>query len=343
MSGSPRFRVGVVGGSGYTGSELLRLLLAHPRVDVAALTSRTLAGQKAGDVHRALAGLTGLAFEDFSAQRLADLDGVVVAVPHGESMGVVAALRERNPELRVIDLGADFRLPREEFERTYRVEHAAAGLLAGAVYGLPELFREEITGSRLVASTGCFAACVTLALAPLAWAGVARPDARVSAVTGSTGSGATLKPATHHPTRNESFSAYDVLRHRHVPEIERALGRAAGRPWTVHMVPQSGPFARGIYAVCFAELAEAGEVRPLYEDFARRNQFVRLRADTPRLIEVRGSNFCDVAVHQDGRQVVVLSALDNLVKGAAGNAVQCMNLMFGLDEAEGLTAAPLCP
>lgn len=343
MTPGPRIQVGIVGGSGYTGSELLRLLLAHPSADVVSVTSRTLAGQRVAEVHRALAGLTQLTCADFSAERLAGLDAVFVAVPHGESMGAVAALRQRNADLCIIDLGADFRLPRDVFERTYRTSHAAADLLPEAVYGLPELFREEIARARLVACPGCFAACITLGVAPLALARVARPEVRVSAVTGSTGSGATLKPGTHHPTRNESFSAYEVLTHRHVPEVERALGRAGGEAWRVHMVPQSGPYSRGIYAVAFAELSEGVDVQPLFEDFARRNRFVRLRADTPRLLDVRGSNFCDVAVYQDGAHVIVISALDNLVKGAAGSGIQCFNLIFGLDEAAGLTAAPLCP
>jgi N-acetyl-gamma-glutamyl-phosphate reductase len=334
-------RAGVVGGSGYAGSELLRYLLGHPHFTVAALTSREHAGRPVADVHPAFAGLVDLRFTP-PGPALAEMDVVFTAVPPGESMGLVASLREARRDLPVIDLGADFRLAPDAFARTYGGPHTQPELLEHAVYGTPELGRERIARARLVANPGCFAQCVILALAPLAGRGAIAAPVQVAAITGSSGSGARPGPRTHHPERSESVSAYGVLGHRHVPEIEHALGTV--RPVEVRLVTHSGPYSRGIFATLFVTLEDAAlDANRLYAQFAGRNRFVRLREGSPNLLDVRGTNFCDLAVRQNGREVIVLAALDNLGKGAAGNALQCANLMFGLTEAAGLWYPPLTP
>jgi N-acetyl-gamma-glutamyl-phosphate reductase len=333
--------VGIAGGSGYVGLELLRYLLNHPRFRVTVVTSREHAGNPVSDLHAGLAGLTDLRFTDDLAS-LAAADVVFTAVPHRESMKLVSRLRELRSDLCAVDLGADFRLPAEQFELTYGEPHGCPGLLREAVYGVPELQRQRVSDARLVANPGCFAHCTILALAPLAQAGLIDGPARVSAITGSTGSGAQPTPRTHHPARNDSLSAYNVLSHRHVPEIEHALS-AEGRV-KVDLVPLSGPLSRGIFATLFARLTSAEtNVEGLFRDFSAQNRFIRLRKESPRLLDVRGTNFCDLAVHQRGADVVIVAAIDNLGKGAAGNAVQCANLMFGFPEEAGLLTPPVAP
>lgn len=335
------FRAGVAGGSGYVGLEIFRYLLNHPRLEVAAITSREHAGKPVSDVHPGLAGLTELRFTDDLAA-LAALDVVFLAVPHRESMRLVSRLRDLRADLRIIDLGADFRLPADEFKLTYGESHECPDRLGEAVYGTPELHRQRVVEARLVANPGCFAHCSILALAPLAHAGLIDGPAKVSALTGSTGSGVQPTPRTHHPARNDSVSAYSVLAHRHVPEIERALSRT--RPVKIDLVPLSGPLSRGIFATVFARLTSSDvNADEVFRDFYSRSSFVRLRKESPRLLDVRGTNFCDAAIHQRGGDVVVIAAIDNLGKGAAGNAVQCANLMLGLPEEIGLRLPPLAP
>ncbi len=334
-------RAGIAGGSGYVGLELLRYLHSHPDFSVAAVTSREHCGKPLSDVHRGFAGITELCFTDNIAA-LAELDVVFTAVPHGESMRLVAQLRAIRTDLPVIDLGADFRVSQQLFEQVYGEEHHCPELLQEAVYGVPELHRERISKARLIANPGCFAHCNILALAPLAMRGLLVGPTRVSAITGSSGSGAHAKAVTHHPERNDSVSAYNVLAHRHVPEIERALGET--KPVSIQLVPLSGPFSRGIFATVFVTVIDATiNVGEIYDEFAATNRFVRRRQVSPRLLDVRGTNFCDIAVHQSRSDVVIISAIDNLGKGAAANAVQCANLMFGLPEESGLLNPPLAP
>jgi len=336
-----RLSAGIVGGSGYVGLELIRLLATHPAFTLTTVTSREHVGQPVAAIHLSLDGIVELRFSEFSAA-LAELDVVFLAVPHGESMRLARLIREANPTLPIIDLGADFRLPAATFEQIYGEPHAAPELLNGACYGTPELTPAAVGATKLLANPGCFAHCITLGLAPLARAGAIAAPVRITALTGSSGSGVKPTSKTHHPERNDSLSAYQVLTHRHTPEIERAL--SAVSPISIELVPLSGPFSRGIFATSFITLRDSGlRVHDLYTAFAAEHHFIRLREETPRLIDVRGSNFCDLAVHQRGAEVVVLSAIDNLGKGAAGNAVQCANLMFGLPAGTGLTILPLVP
>ncbi|HVF43272.1 MAG TPA: N-acetyl-gamma-glutamyl-phosphate reductase [Pyrinomonadaceae bacterium] len=335
-----RVRVGIFGGSGYGGAELLRILLFHPHAEVVLVTANEHAGKAVGEVHRNLHGLTGLRFEkapeDFES--LSSLDCLFLALPHGQALEVAPRLPTG---LKVVDLSGDFRLrDAAGFEEYYGRAHTARELQREFVYGLTELNREAIRGARLVSNPGCFATATLLALAPLAAGGSLRGRVVVDAKTGSSGSGAKPAANTHHPQRSNSFYAYKPFTHQHVPEIEQTLGDVSGA-WSNELVfmTHSLPVSRGIFASAYAELGEettAEELAARYEEFYRGSFFVRLVKGSPDINWVKASNFCDVGFAARGRQVAVFSAIDNLVKGAAGQAVQNMNLMFGLEETAGL-------
>jgi N-acetyl-gamma-glutamyl-phosphate reductase len=302
--------VAIFGVSGYGGQELLRYLAGHPRFRVAAAVS----GRLEGAVGAAFPNLAGF-YDDLRFQGpdrpLPDsCEGVFIAVPHGAAREVV----ERVPDgLRIVDLSMDFRA------ETY-----------GFVYGLTEMNRQRIRETRRVANPGCFATGALLALAPLADA--IDGDVVLAQTTGSSGSGAHVKPGTHHPERAQDMRAYKVLTHQHLAEIRMALGGDR----TISMVPQSGPFSRGIFTVAHVHVDPALDVAARFAERYGDEPFVRMRDDTPALRHVARTNFCDVAVHaQDGR-VAILTAIDNLGKGMAGQAIQNMNLLFGLDETAGL-------
>jgi N-acetyl-gamma-glutamyl-phosphate reductase len=337
-----KFRIGIEGGAGFTGGELIRLLLAHPRVEISAATSATFPGQPVFMAHPNLRGRTNLSF----TRKLdyANLDCIFLAGGHGDAMAnVPAILAATGPRLRVIDLSGDFRLrDAAQYPRWYTREHKAPGLLKKFAYGLVELNRKEIAKARLVANPGCFATACALALGPLAKGG-ASGVVSVTAVTGSSGSGASPSVITHHPTRHANLRAYKPFTHQHVPEVEQILDQLAGRKaLRLSLIPISGPFTRGIYAVCQIELPKGwteAKVRALYDDAYRGSSFVRLTPEPPSLNAVNGSNHCDVFVAvQDGR-IGVIAAIDNLVKGASGQAVQNLNVMMGWDESEGLSFA----
>lgn len=345
MNGRDRLRAGVVGGGGYAGGELLRLLLDHPQLELVAVESATYAGEPVGRAHPHLGDRTALVF----AERLdpARLDAVFVASGHGESVDRIPRLLAEKPSLRIVDLAADFRLPDPgAYERAHGRAHQAPDLLGRFAYGLPELNRDAIARARLVANPGCFATAIALALGPLALAGL-RGEAHVTAVTGSSGSGARPSAATHHPTREGNVRAYRPLRHPHGSEVEALLDRlAGGDSLRVALVPVSGPYVRGIYASCQLLLPEGwteGRIRDLYASVYDGAAFVRLVEEPPEVRRVAGSNFCDLHVAVRGRQCAVLAALDNLVKGAAGQAVQNLNVTMGWDERAGLLALPPYP
>lgn len=334
-----KLRVGIFGGSGYGGAELLRLLLPHPSVEVALVTANEHAGKAVGEVHRNLYGLTELRFthapEDL--EELKELDCLFLALPHGQAMEIVPRVPE---SVKVIDLSGDFRLRDGAlFREHYGREQTAMQEQAKFVYGLTETNREAIAKARLIANPGCFATATLLGLAPLVANNLINGRVVVDAKTGSSGSGAKAAANTHHPQRMNSFYAYKPFTHQHVPEIEQEL-QAVG-DWTGELVfmTHSLPVARGIFASIYAEtrdeLTEA-YVRALYADFYQDSFFVRLVKDSPDINWVKTTNFCDIGFATRGWQLVVFSALDNLVKGAAGQAVQNMNLMFGLDEKLGL-------
>jgi N-acetyl-gamma-glutamyl-phosphate reductase len=334
-----KIRIGIFGGSGYGGSELLRILLFHPEAEVVLVTGNEQAGKAVGEVHRNLHGLTGLRFEKApeDLENLSGLDCVFLALPHGQALEIAPRLPSN---VKVVDLSGDFRLSSaEEFAAHYGREHTAIDLQREFVYGLTEVNREQISRARLVSNPGCFATATLLGLAPLVSNNLVEGRVVVDAKTGSSGSG--IKPAanTHHPQRSNSFYAYKPFTHQHVPEIEQTLRRVGD--WTNELVfmTHSLPVSRGIFASIYAEAKSettAESLRALYEEFYRGSFFVRLVPGSPDINWVKMTNFCDLGFAARGRQLVVFSVIDNLVKGAAGQAVQNMNLMFGLEEKTGL-------
>jgi N-acetyl-gamma-glutamyl-phosphate reductase len=334
-----KLRVGIFGGSGYGGAELLRILLARADVEVAFVTANEHAGKAVGAVHRNLYGLTDLRFiaAPQELESLPEVDCVFLALPHGQALEIAPRLPA---QVRAIDLSGDFRLSdAREFLEHYGREHTATELQREFVYGLTETNREAIKHARLVSNPGCFATATLLGLAPLVASGLGGGRVIVDAKTGSSGSGAKAASNTHHPQRMNSFYAYKPFTHQHVPEIEQEL-RSVG-DWSSELIfmTHSLPVARGIFASIYVETKDAltvEAVRALFEEFYRESFFVRIVEGSPDINWVKTTNFCDLGFAVRGRQLVVFSALDNLVKGAAGQAVQNMNLMFGLDERTGL-------
>jgi N-acetyl-gamma-glutamyl-phosphate reductase len=335
-----RLKVGIFGGSGYGGAELLRLLLAHPFVEIALVTANEQAGKSVGDVHKNLYGLTDLRFTRAPAEleSLSNLDFIFLALPHGQAMEVAPGLPRAG---EVIDLSGDFRLSDSSlFEQHYGLAHTAMKAQANFVYGLTEANRERIKGARAISNPGCFATATLLGLAPLVARGLLGGGrVIVDAKTGSSGSGAKSASNTHHPQRMTSFYAYKPFTHQHVPEIEQEL-RAVG-DWSSELVfmTHSLPVARGIFASIYVETkAELShdDARALFADFYRDAFFIRLVEGSPDINWVKTTNFCDIGFAARGHNLVIFTALDNLVKGAAGQAVQNMNLMAGLDEKTGL-------
>ena len=331
-------RIGIFGGSGYGGSELLRILLFHPNAKIQFVTANEHAGKGVADVHRNLQGLTNLVFTPVP-ENLAqlDVDCVFLALPHGQAMEIVPKLPAN---VKAIDLSGDFRLHDQQvFEKYYKQSHTAMAAQADFVYGLTETNREAIKKSRLIANPGCFATATLLGMAPLTAAGILSGRVIVDAKTGSSGSGAKAAANTHHPQRMTSFYAYKPFTHQHVPEIEQELHRVGD--WTNELVfmTHSLPVARGIFASIYAETKSEmsiPQVEQLFADFYRDSFFIRLVKGSPDINWVKTTNFCDLGFATRGDQLVVFSAIDNLVKGAAGQAIQNMNIMFGLEEKTGL-------
>ena len=373
MTGPARIPVGIVGASGYGGAETARLLLGHPAFALAAATARRAAGRRLADVHEFLEGATDLVVTDEDAASVAKrVEALVLALPHGEGARLAGAALDANPDLRIVDLSGDFRLDdAAAWERAYGMPHPAPGLLPRFVYGFTEANRIPVAAAQCVANPGCFATAVEVALHPLAARGMLRGEAVVFAVTGSTGTPAHPAPrpphaagapalelrgvgcaatgsagpgadpgaGTHHPERAADFRAYKVLEHQHVPEIERQLRESGAADPVVSLVPHSGPFVRGIFATATVLLdgpADGGALEGLYREVYAGEPFIRIRKGTPRVGVVAGTNFADVAVHAKGERAVILCAIDNLGKGMASQAVQNLNLMFGLPETSGL-------
>jgi N-acetyl-gamma-glutamyl-phosphate reductase common form len=331
-----KIRVGIFGGSGYGGSELLRILLFHPGGELVFVTANEQAGKPVGEVHRNLNGLTQISFIK-TREDLSGVDCVFLALPHGQAMDVVPGLPKH---VKAIDLSGDFRLRDQSvFEKHYKQPHTAMSSQAEFVYGLTETNRDKIKDARLIANPGCFATATLLGLAPLVANGAIAGRVVVDAKTGSSGSGAKAAANTHHPQRMNSFYAYKPFTHQHVPEIEQELDHVGD--WTSELVfmTHSLPVARGIFASIYAEAKNElneDELRKIFADYYRDSFFVRLVTGSPDINWVKTTNFCDIGLATRGKQIVVFSALDNLVKGAAGQAVQNMNLMFGFEETTGL-------
>ena len=341
-------RVGIVGGTGYTGVELLRILALHPEVRVAAVTSRADAGKRVDQAYPNLRGFIDAAFVEPTAAALADCDAVFFATPNGTAMRMAPELLDQG--VKVIDLAADFRLKDPTvWAHWYGEPHACPELLDEAVYGLPEVNRELIRAARLIACPGCYPTAVQLGLLPLLEAGAIRLDRLIADVkSGVSGAGRKAEIPILMSETGESLKAYGVKGHRHWPEIKQGLERSAGAEVGLTFVPHLTPMIRGIHATLYAESrGEPADLQALFEARYRDEPFVDVlpAGSHPDTRDVRGANRCQIAVHRpmDGNTVVVLSAIDNLVKGAAGQAVQNMNLMFGVSETSGLAAIGLYP
>jgi N-acetyl-gamma-glutamyl-phosphate reductase common form len=330
-------RAGIFGGSGYGGSELIRILLFHPDVEIAFVTANEHAGKRVSDVHRNLLGLTDLSFQK-APETLSDINVIDVAffaLPHGQALNLVPQL---SADTKVIDLSGDFRInDAEVFKQYYKLDRTE--MQSKFVYGLTETNRDAIQHAQYVANPGCFATATLLALAPMVASGLLTGSAIVDAKTGSSGSGAKPAANTHHPQRMNSFYAYKPFTHQHVPEIEQHLQTIGDFQSNFVFMTHSLPVSRGIFASCYLESTvnlTNEDLDNIYRKFYRDNFFVRIVEGSPDINWVKNTNFCDIAAHSNGKQVVIFSAIDNLIKGAAGQAVQNMNLMFGLDEKTGL-------
>ena len=343
-----RIRVGIVGGTGYTGVELLRLLVLHPRVEVRCITSRAEAGMRVDTLFPNLRGHIDLVFQAPETAVLNQCQVVFFATPHGVALGSAAALLAGGA--RVIDLSADFRLRDVAlWEQWYSHRHTAPELAATAVYGLPELNREAIAAARLVAVPGCYPTAVQLGFLPLLESRLVDPSHLVaSAASGVSGAGRQARVENLLTEVHDSLKAYGVPGHRHLPEIEQGLQQVSGTPVRLTFVPQLAPMISGIHATLVARLTDTGaDLQRVFEERYCDEPAVDVlpSGEHPQTRSVRGTNLCRIAVHRPlGRDVVVvLSVIDNLVKGAAGQALQNMNIMFGLPEQTGLDAPALLP
>jgi N-acetyl-gamma-glutamyl-phosphate reductase len=344
-------KVGIVGGTGYTGVELLRLLAVHPDAEVIAITSRKEAGMPVGDMFPSLRGerrLAALRYTDPAQADLKSCDVVFFATPHGVAMAQARELTRAG--VKIIDLAADFRLKDPaEFERWYKMPHACPELLAEAAYGLPEMHREAIRKARIVGNPGCYPTAIQLGFLPLVEEGVVDTAHLIAdAKSGVSGAGRKAELSLLFSEASDNFKAYNVGGHRHHSEIVQGLGEVSKSPVSLIFTPHLVPMVRGIHATLYARLTKADvEVQRLYEERFAGEPFVDVMppGSHPDTRSVRASNVCRIAVHrpQDGDTVVVLAVEDNLVKGAAGQAVQNMNLMRGLAETAGLTLPPVLP
>ena len=343
-------KVSIIGASGYAGEELIRLLHGHPHAEIVHLTSERHTGERISKLYPHLTHIYDNILDSMEdIHRMAeDSDVLFIALPHGHAMKLVKAIADL--PVRIIDLGADYRFADTSvYEAWYHVPHTDPE--AERVYGLAELYRDAIRGAHLIGNAGCYTTAGILALTPLVQEHLVQMDSiLVDAVSGVSGAGRTPKESTHFPEFYDSFTAYGAVSHRHTPEIEQALSEQAGEPVTINFTPHLAPIVRGILATCYARLADGVTEEDVDAAFAAQYAdefFIRLlgRGAYPSTKYVRGTNYCDIAWHIDPRthRVIVFSAIDNLVKGAAGQAIQNMNIALGLDERTGLDLVPMYP
>jgi len=344
-----KIRAGILGASGYTGSDLLRFLLPHPSVEIAYLTADRHAGKRISDVFPHLAGFCDLELSPLDPKALPeDIDIVFLGLPHGASAKVVGELYDR--EIKIIDLGADFRLSHEVYTVWYG-EHPHPGLIPEAVYGIPEINRERLKTVKLVANPGCYPTSVILGLLPLAWEQLLQPGLVIAdSKSGVSGAGRNPSLDTHFCEVNEGVKAYKVGEHRHMPEIEEIMREYSGIDLRVQFVPHLIPMDRGILSTIYVRLNKAMTTRELLELYGKHyenERFVRICPEKayPSTSQVKGSNFCDIGIKGDpeSKSAIIVSVIDNLVKGASGVAVQNMNIMMGFEESEGLNIPPMFP
>ena len=341
-------RIAIVGASGYTGAELARILCNHPEVELTVATSRQYAGKPLSQVFPSLQGRADILCEDLPVEALVDrADFFFTAVPHQTAMDIVPLLVAAGK--KVVDLSADFRLHDVQVYEQWYQAHSAKDLLATAVYGLPELHRAAIRKAQLVANPGCYPTSVILGLAPLLKAGLVEPETIIiDSKSGTSGAGRAAQVGSLYCEVADGFKAYKVGEHRHTPEIEQELGGLCGRSVTVSFTPHLVPMSRGILSTIYAMAGkQLPELTEFYQDYYRDEEFVRVcqAGQYPATQYLRGSNYCDIGLRFDPRtgRVVILSAIDNVVKGASGQAVQNMNLMCGFPENTGLRIVPLFP
>jgi len=344
-------KAGIVGGTGYTGIELLRLLAQHPQVELKAITSRKEAGTPVARVFPSLRRRVDLAFTDPTPRALAGCDVVFFATPNGVAMGEARAVLEAGA--RIVDLSADFRIKDiGEWERWYKTKHAAPELVREAVYGLPELNRELVPRARLVANPGCYPTSVQLGFLPLVEAGVVDVEHLIAdAKSGVSGAGRKTELSLMYSEASDNFAAYHVTGHRHWPEIRQGLAQVARRDVGLVFTPHLTPLIRGIHATLYARVTKDVDFQALFEERYAKEPFVDVMPEGshPDTRSVRAANTCRIAVHRPPESakrsdtLVVLSVIDNLVKGASGQAVQNMNLMFGLPETAGLDQVAVVP
>ena len=333
-------RVAIIGATGYTGAESIRILLGHRGAQLTYLTAIPEECGPAEEVFPQFKGRCRLDVQPLDIEEAADLaDVALCCLPHKVSMGFVPKLLEAG--LKVVDFSADYRLKDVKlYEQYYEVEHTDTANLAGAVYGLPELFRDQIAQTDLVANPGCFPTGALLAVAPLLKAGLIETDSIiVNSVTGASGAGKTPARRFHFPNMNENLLAYGIGSHRHMPEMEQVAAELAGCEVRILFQPHVGPFDRGILSTVYCRPTEKvgeAQLRALYEDLYRPEPFIQVCKAAPGLKQVSGTNYCHIFATCVKGRIVCFSAIDNLVKGASGQAVQNMNILFGLDETEGL-------
>jgi len=337
-----KIRVSVVGASGYTGFELVKIFLKHPKVEIASLTVRSDVGKPFSELFPALKGRCELQCSAIDVQKIKnESDVIFFGLPHKTSMKIIPEFLDSGK--KIIDLSADYRLDSEDvYKQAYGVNHSDKGNLPEFVYGLPEFNREKIRQSNTVANPGCFPTGIELALMPVLQSGLIKTDSIIAdSKTGISGGGKTPKPAFHFPESNENVAAYKVASHQHAPEIAQELSKMAGKAVKIVFVPHLIPMTRGIYNTVYAELTEPMTVDDLQELYLKRYEnepFLRLMSTgkTPEIKHVAYTNYCDIGLAVSGKRLILMSAIDNLIKGAAGQAAQNMNVMMGLDETLGL-------
>lgn len=341
------YKAAIVGASGYTGSEIARILTNHPLVTIAQITSETHAGSFFSDLHPQFKGIIDQILISADDLDISSVDIIFLALPHGVSMKYARLWYKK---AKIIDLSGDFRLSNAEvYRQWYQKEHTFEEAFREAVYGMPELHTEKIASADLVANPGCYPTASILALAPLmgsAW--IQKDSVIIDAKSGTTGAGVKASQGTHFSNVNENFKAYGIANHRHTIEIEEQLCLPQAGSGMVQFTPHLLPVDRGILATAYATLsvsASSADIAEVYRSFYAAHPFVRVRDTAPSIKDVRGSNYCDLYVHKDDRthRLIVVSAIDNLVKGAAGQAVHNMNIMLGLDQTTGLLTVPLNP
>lgn len=342
------YKIGIIGATGYTGSELVRLLYFHPEVEIEVITSETHAGKRFSKIHPQFSGIVDFELKSAEEVDYAELELVFLPLPHGVSMEYVKKLVDT--EVKIVDLSGDFRLgSKEVYEKWYNKTHVYGAGFKAAVFGIPELFEPEIKNANLVANPGCFPTGAILALAPLVKKQLVNPDRIIiDSKTGVTGAGIKPKMVTHFPNVNDNFKPYGIKGHRHTIEIQEQLNRLSKSELTVQFTPHLLPVDRGIitsaYAVPVNKVTEE-ELKDIFYEFYKSDRFIRVSDNIPELKNVRATNYVDIQPVYDERtnNILVFSALDNLVKGAAGQAIQNMNLMLRMEQSKGLLQIPVNP